>query len=64
MAIAGNQISRLLIEQRLRQLARTPGRSTASSTRRRGARSAGSSGRDLPVTGYAGQATVARLLAP
>ncbi len=64
-AVAGNAISRLLIEQRLRQLGEDPGAIDGvfdEATRRAIRRF--QRARDLPVTGYAGQATVARLLAP
>ena len=65
MAVAGNQITRLLIEQRLRQLGEDPGQIDGvfdEATRRALRRF--QRARDVPVTGYAGQATVARLLAP
>lgn len=65
MGVAGNQIARLLIEQRLRQLGYDPGRIDGvfdEATRRAIRRFQRS--HDVPVTGYAGQATVARLLAP
>ena len=64
-AVAGNVIARLLIEQRLRQLGEDPGAidGVFDETTRRALRRF-QQARDLPVTGYVGQATMARLLAP
>lgn len=64
-AVAGNTIARLLIEQRLRQLGENPGAidGVFDETTRRAIRRF-QQARDLPATGYVGQATMARLLAP
>jgi peptidoglycan hydrolase-like protein with peptidoglycan-binding domain len=64
-AIAGSVIARLLIEQRLTQLGDDPGAVDGAfdeATRRALRRF--QRARDLPVTGYVSQATMARLLAP
>jgi peptidoglycan hydrolase-like protein with peptidoglycan-binding domain len=63
--VAGNIIARLLIEQRLTQLGEDPGTVDGAfdeATRRALRRF--QRARDLPVTGYVTQATMARLLAP
>jgi peptidoglycan hydrolase-like protein with peptidoglycan-binding domain len=63
-AVAGNVIARLLIEQRLNQLGENPGAVDGAfdeATRRAIRRF--QRARDLPVTGYVTQATMARLLA-
>lgn len=62
-AIAGNVIARLLIEQRLTQLGEDPGAVDGAfdETTRRALRRF-QRARDLPVTGYVSQATMARLL--
>ena len=63
--VAGNIIARLLIEQRLTQLGEDPGTvdGTFDEATRRALRRF-QRARDLPVTGYVTQATMARLLAP
>jgi peptidoglycan hydrolase-like protein with peptidoglycan-binding domain len=64
-AVAANPIARLLIEQRLNQLGYEPGAIDGAfdEETRRGIRRF-QRARDIPVTGYVGQATMARLLAP
>lgn len=62
--VAGNTVVRLLVEQRLQQLGADPGRIDGvfdEATRRAIRRF--QQARDLPVTGYVTQATMARLLA-
>jgi peptidoglycan hydrolase-like protein with peptidoglycan-binding domain len=64
-AVAGNPIARLLIEQRLNQLGYQPGAADGAfdeETRRAIRRF--QRARDIVVTGYVSQATMARLLAP
>lgn len=63
--VAGSVVARLLIEQRLRQVGEDPGAidGTFDEAARRAIRRF-QRARDLPVTGYVGQATLARLLAP
>jgi len=63
--IAGNVIARLLVEQRLTQLGYDPGAvdGTFDEATRRAVRRF-QRARDIPATGYVGQATMARLLAP
>jgi peptidoglycan hydrolase-like protein with peptidoglycan-binding domain len=64
-AVAGNPIARLLIEQRLNQLGYEPGAIDGAfndDTRRAIRRF--QRARDIVVTGYVSQATMARLLAP
>jgi peptidoglycan hydrolase-like protein with peptidoglycan-binding domain len=64
-AVAGNPIARLLIEQRLNQLGYAPGAIDGAfdeETRRAIRRFQRT--RDIVVTGYVSQATMARLLAP
>jgi peptidoglycan hydrolase-like protein with peptidoglycan-binding domain len=63
--VAGSVVARLLIEQRLRQVGEDPGAidGTFDEAARRAIRRF-QRARDLPVTGYVSQATLARLLAP